>query len=238
MITLSKVSEFLKSTFGETIKVMFGILIALQINNWSDQAKQNKEEVRILSNLKEDLLNDIFQLENNVLSADKRQQNIDSIFTILYMPDKYDTDTFLHLNFALAGENHFDLSSGTFDESMAAGTINCIKNNSIRQQIFNYYRITKRNYTDKNTIKQIYENIFPHFFKILVPSQEFIGNVLKKRTHLPNLKIEELALNKGYIAILTLKYRTEYHQISSWEKYISLAKILLENIKNELKNKS
>ena len=236
MITISKISEFLKSTFGETVKVMFGILIALQINNWSDQAKQNTEEIRILNNLKEDLLSDVLQLENNVLSAGKRQEDIDSIFTILYSPEKYDVEHFLKLNFALANENHFDENSGTFDESMAAATIDCIRNNSIRQQLFNYYRVTKRNYTDKNTIKQIYENIFPHFFKMLVPSQEFIGGILEKPTHLPNLKIEALALNKDYIAILTLKYRTEANQIISWETYISLANTLLKNVEKELKS--
>jgi hypothetical protein len=238
MITISKISEFLKSTFGETVKVMFGILIALQIGTWSDQAKENTEEIRILNNLKADLLSDVLQLENNVLSAGKRQQNIDSIFTILYRPEKYDVERFLTLNFALANENHFDLNSGTFDESMAAGTIDCLRDNSIRQQLFNYYRITKKNYTDKNTIKQIYENIFPHFFKILVPSQEFIGGVLEKPTHLPNLKIEALALDKGYIAILTLKYRTEAHQIESWGKYIDLAKVLLADLEKDLKIKS
>jgi hypothetical protein len=238
MITLSKISEFLKSTFGETVKVVFGILIALQINTWSDQAKQNTEEVRILTNLKQDLLNDVSQLKSHVQNAGERQKNIDSVFTILHQPEKYSTDKFLKLNFALADENHFDLSSGAFDESMAAGTIDCIRDHSVRQQIFNYYRITKRNYTDKNTIKQIYENIFPHFFEILVPSQEYIGGQLKKPTHLPNLNVGELALNKGYIAILTLKYRTEHHQILSWKEYMSLANVLLEHIEQELKEKT
>lgn len=234
MSLTSKISKYFKATFNEIIKVVLGILIALQINTWSDEAKQSKEETRILQNLQEDLRSDIAQLESNILNAKNRQFNIDSIFTILHTPKQYDTNKFLELNFALARENHFDLNSGTFDESMAAGTINCIKDHAIRQQIFNYYRITKKNYTDRNTVKQIYENIFPHFFKILVPSQEFIGGFLKKPTHLPNLKIAALALNKEYIAILTLKQRTEHHQILSWEKYIKLVKSLLENIKAAL----
>lgn len=238
MTTPSKTSKYLKSTFSEIIKVVFGILIALQINTWSDQAKQNTEELRILHNLNVDLQNDLSQLESNVRSAEKRQLEIDTIFTILYAPEKYDINKFLRLNFALANENHFDLNSGTFDESMAAGTINYIRTDYIRQQIFNYYRITKRNYTDNNTVKQIYENIYPQFFKTLVPSQEYIGNILNKPTHLPNLKIETLALNKDYIAILTLKHRTEYHQILGWKEYIKLVKSLLENVEKELKSKS
>lgn len=237
MITISKISEFLKSTFGETVKVVFGILIALQINTWSDQYKQNTEEVRILRNLKQDLLNDVSQLKSHIKSSEERQEKIDSVFIILNQPQKYSTEKFLKLNFALANENHFDLSSGTFDESIAAATINCIRDHSVRQKMFDYYRVTKRNYTDENTIKQIYENIFPNFFKILVPSQEFVGGVLEKPTNLPNLSIEELALNKEYIAILTLKHRTEAHQILSWKKYISLAKTLLEKVEQELRKK-
>ena len=237
MTNPSKISKSLKSTFGEIIKIVFGILIALQINAWSDQSKQNKEEIRILQNLSVDLTNDMSQFESNVRSYEERQLKIDTIFTILNAPKEYDVNKFLRLNFVLANENHFDLKSGTFDESMAAGTVNCIQTHSIRQQIFNYYRIKKRNYTDNNTIKQIYENIYPQFFKTLVPSQEFIGSILNKPSHLPNLKIETLALDKDYISILTLKHRTEYHQILGWKKYIKLVKSLLKNIEKELKDK-
>ncbi len=237
MSSASKIVKYLKPTFSEVIKIVFGILIALQINTWSDQSKQNKEELRILYNLKEDVQRDISQLESNVHIAEERQVKIDSIFVALYTPENYDTDTFLRLNFALAGENHFDVNSGTFDESMAAGTINCIKDNAIRQQIFNYYRIAKLSYTDTYTIKQIYEHIFPQFFKTLVPSQEFIGGFLEKPTHLPNLNIQALALDKDYTGMLTLKLRTEHHQILSWKEDLRLAQLLLEGVGKELENK-
>ncbi|MBC8753369.1 hypothetical protein H2O64_01720 [Kordia sp. YSTF-M3] len=237
MISTSKIRTYLNSALGEILKVVIGILIALQVNTWVEQAKENTEELRILQNLKQDLLSDISQLERDVESGQNRQHKIDSIFDILYKPKDYNTTKFLRLNFALADENHFDLNSGTFDESMASGTIKTIRNNSIRQQIFNYYRITKKNYTDNNTVKQIYETIFPQFFKTLVPSQEFIGGFLNKSTHLPNLDIETLALDKEYIGVLTLKHRTEYHQILSWKEYVKLARSLLDDLEKELEDK-
>jgi hypothetical protein len=237
MISTGKIRTYLKSGLSEVLKVVVGILIALQVNTWVEQSKQNAEELRILQNLKQDLLSDISQLNTNVQNGEARQYKIDSIFNILYNPKDYNTTKFLRLNFALAEENHFDLNSGTFDESMAAGTINCIRNNLIRQKVFNYYRIAKINYTDKNTIKQVYETIFPQFFRTLVPSQEFIGGFLDKPTNLPKLDIKTLALNTEYISVLTLKHRTEYHQILSWKEYLKLVQSLLETIEKELENK-
>lgn len=233
-ITEKKLSKYLIYAIGEIILVVIGILIALQIDNLNEQSKQDAEEIRILENLKKDLLNDISQLETNLRSAKERQVKIDSVFQILHSPDSYKADKFLNLNFAIAVENHFELNSGTFDESMAAGTINTIKSNSLRQQIFDYYRVAKINYTDNNTNKQIYENIIPEFFRILVPSKEFISGFLNKPTILPNLDIEALAINKDYVAILVLKYRTEHHQIIGWEKYLEIIKVLSKNIEEEL----
>ncbi len=234
-IAENKFSKYLIYAIGEIVLVVIGILIALQIDNLNEQSKQDAEEIRILVNMKEDLSGDIAQLEANILNAKNRQLKIDSVFGILNAPDSYSATKFLQLNFAVANENRFDLNSGTFDESMGAGTINCIKHNFLRQQIFDYYRVTKRNYTDENTIKQIYENIIPQFFKILVPSKEFIGDFLDKPTILPNLDIEALALNKEYVSVLVLKYRTEHHQILSWEEYLKIAKILFKSIEDELK---
>ena len=47
----NKTGKYLKYAIGEIALVVIGILIALQINNWNETQKQNREEISILKNL-------------------------------------------------------------------------------------------------------------------------------------------------------------------------------------------
>ncbi|MBN3521029.1 hypothetical protein JYB62_13550 [Algoriphagus lutimaris] len=61
---------------------MIGILISLQINNWNEAKKLNKEELIILTHLNEDfkenklMLEETINLERNVISHSKALINI------------------------------------------------------------------------------------------------------------------------------------------------------------------
>ncbi len=60
-----KQDRFLKYSryaFGEIVLVVIGILIALQINNWNEDRKERRIEVRYLENLRADLKNDSLAL--------------------------------------------------------------------------------------------------------------------------------------------------------------------------------
>ena len=49
----NKTGKYFKYAIGEIILVVVGILIALQINNWNEQRKNNTKEQQILSQLKD-----------------------------------------------------------------------------------------------------------------------------------------------------------------------------------------
>ena len=50
--------KYFRYAFGEIVLVFIGILIALQINNWNEDRKERRIEVRYLENLRADLKND------------------------------------------------------------------------------------------------------------------------------------------------------------------------------------
>ena len=52
LISEGKTGKYIKYAVGEIILVVIGILIALSINNWDEQRKQNNEEIYILNQLK------------------------------------------------------------------------------------------------------------------------------------------------------------------------------------------
>ena len=51
LIDSGSIRKYLLYGVGEILLVMIGILLAMQVNNWNDEKKYSKTEVRILENL-------------------------------------------------------------------------------------------------------------------------------------------------------------------------------------------
>ena len=62
LLSEGKTKKYLKYAIGEIILVVIGILIALQINNWNEQRKRDKDILKINKRLVLDLDNDIREL--------------------------------------------------------------------------------------------------------------------------------------------------------------------------------
>lgn len=80
-----KSSRYLKYAIGEIILVVIGILIALQINNWNEDRKALKAEIKLLS-----ALNNEFKLNRNVLKTDiaDLDKTINALSTTLKLMSK------------------------------------------------------------------------------------------------------------------------------------------------------
>ena len=229
----NKTGKYLKYAIGEIALVVIGILIALSINNWNEITKNRTEEVRLLEKVSTDLISDINQLKKHISDATQRQTKVDSIFTILYKDSNTDPIKFLNLNFdAISIENHFEVNSSTFDESQAAGSIKFIQNDSLREDIFNYYRITKRNYDDENTVQSIYRDIYPIMFKKIFASKEFVLLYSKIESTLPGLNIKSLGKDQDYMSILLHKGISEKVQIGVWKSFRDKAELLIQHIQS------
>ncbi len=53
----TRTTNYLKYAIGEIVLVVFGILIALSINNWNENRKKNIEDFKTLTNLKNEIIN-------------------------------------------------------------------------------------------------------------------------------------------------------------------------------------
>lgn len=62
MLLKSKSGRYLQYAIGEIVLVVFGILIALQVNNWNETKKQRKEESIILKALNEEFTENLEKL--------------------------------------------------------------------------------------------------------------------------------------------------------------------------------
>jgi hypothetical protein len=59
----NKTGKYFKYAIGEILLVVIGILIALQINNWNENQKTNRWEIRFLTDLQNELESDYEQLK-------------------------------------------------------------------------------------------------------------------------------------------------------------------------------
>ncbi|KXI28413.1 DUF6090 family protein [Paraglaciecola hydrolytica] len=63
MIKESRFSKYLFYAIGEIVLVVIGILIALQINNWNEQRKVDTEIVKVLKEIRTNLITDNLQIQ-------------------------------------------------------------------------------------------------------------------------------------------------------------------------------
>ncbi|WP_445383654.1 DUF6090 family protein [Robiginitalea sp. IMCC43444] len=66
LLTENKISKYLLYAIGEILLVVIGILIALQVNQWTEEEKNLDTEIRILSSLKKDLNTDLVNLNRKI----------------------------------------------------------------------------------------------------------------------------------------------------------------------------
>jgi len=234
LLSEGKTGKYLKYAIGEIILVVIGILIALSINNWNTSNQQRKEEKRILISLKNDVINDTIQLRSNIISSQNRISKIDTVYIALSNTQLYSPSEFLRFAYTLAGSSEFNVNSGTFDESLSTGSLKYIRNDTLRRNIFEYYRMSKLNTIDKYATQQKYDVVFPVMFKTLSTTQEFFEDFIGKTTKFQSIDIQNLSENIEFVAAVNQRYASEVNQINYWNNFISISRNLITEIEKEL----
>ena len=76
LLNQGKTSKYFKYAIGEIVLVVIGILIALQINNWNEERKDNVEIKNTLLALKYDLVKDSLLISKHLDYSDKNVETI------------------------------------------------------------------------------------------------------------------------------------------------------------------
>ncbi len=150
-----KPATYLKYAVGEILLVVIGILIALQINNWNERLKEQKQETIYLQNLKDDLKAQIAELEayidfENIIieqsaaiithyETNKGFNNMDSIYPKL-------NDLSVRWTFSNANM--------TLMEMINSGQINLISNKTLKKELIEFNQLLEsfsKNTQNNNT---------------------------------------------------------------------------------------
>ncbi len=241
LLAENKFLKYLLYAVGEIILVVIGILIALQINNYSEYQKERTKERALLSNLSQEVQLDMLQIENNTRQTKERLKRLDSLVQLLKVPDSINAPQFIRQSYEFVFDQYFKSNSGIFDEAVSSGKMSYIQNEPLRQSIFNYYRNVKESYIDGTTRQITDEFITPLLVEHVYLNQEgfaMLGMDVEDISTLEKLDVRQLAQNKDYWKMALLKFAANQEQMLRWTGTRQRAEKLKQQIDLELKKLS
>ncbi|WP_432410515.1 DUF6090 family protein [Rasiella sp. SM2506] len=136
LVAESKFSKYLLYAIGEIILVVIGILIALQINNWNEGRKENRNLRAIYSNLLLDIKADSVSYSINL----KELREIDFLHEQLYKTGVKNDITLVFKDPTLI---RYLLYYNPITKENDPFIATKIKNDSIRKEVLTYFRNMK-----------------------------------------------------------------------------------------------
>ncbi|MCW5516045.1 DUF6090 family protein, partial [Muriicola sp. Z0-33] len=140
LLSENKFSKYLLYAIGEIVLVVIGILIALQINNWNEDIKAKEKEIKLLIELKDDLL----ETKNDLLTdIDKAQQILtttNAVYKAIVEDQISDTNPYeLSTAYILETATLFPKLSAY--EAIQSEGITIISNDDLRKNITDFYQL-------------------------------------------------------------------------------------------------
>ncbi|MDT0558299.1 DUF6090 family protein [Ichthyenterobacterium sp. W332] len=193
LINQNKMSKYFKYAIGEILLVVIGILIALQINNWNENRKQNNLRKTLTTSIQEDLKADINYLN-------KYTKRVDTLFQTLKDQSayvnriSYSIDSLVHflkndINIFIVSFKGFN--NTTYESMKTSGQLNVL-DELLKKQLYELYilqNVGRESYiSSRNDYFDEIENIVasypipvPFSFIKKSPHNEFLWDNLNKK---------------------------------------------------------
>jgi len=143
LVNEDKFVKYSKYAIGEIILVVFGILIALQVNNWNERRNEQGKIKKYALSLAQDLENDVKMVDTIQYIAKQIALRIDSLSN--YTRNK-EINEISNLDvFCLSWMKlyrPYSWNRATLDELKNSGSLQLIKNNELSKKIVEYDALT------------------------------------------------------------------------------------------------
>jgi len=205
LIMENKTSKYLKYAIGEIFLVVIGILIALQVNNWNENRKNQKEGIAILKNLNSELKDDFSMMAYTIKRLELRKASADYLYLLLTNKDrgiKMDSVTIVEALMRCGYIHKFVPSFAVYNEIQNSGKLNLIKSDSIKKHLANY----KSKVEESLRIENPYETTLKDFEKKIT---QFLSEIpltdnkrFTERYRLVSFNLVEISEDKAILSIL------------------------------------
>ncbi|WP_340156385.1 DUF6090 family protein [uncultured Winogradskyella sp.] len=130
----NKTGKYFKYAIGEIVLVVIGILIALQINNWNEQRKENIKEQAILKRLQKEFISNKNQLQEKIDFRNDIVKNCELLLNYYNEPKNGTRNDIIN--------NLSSLQPSTYDpiknDLVSSGNIEILKNEELKQLLVNW----------------------------------------------------------------------------------------------------
>ncbi|WP_411895202.1 DUF6090 family protein [Winogradskyella sp. A2] len=241
LLSKGKTGKYLKYALGEIVLVVIGILIALSINNWNEDNKQQFKSENLKTRLQNQINQNIQQTEKKAGDIKIRLEKMTSLMLMIGEP--LETFDFKELDAKfniILTDFHLGLDLNTLAEAQDNGEIASIKNDSLRVALYKLATINE-------TIEQretIANNdnlnfVVPYYYRNLNGRNIASNTDISHREKIGSSKLK----NHNYSDILNdrefenlLDYRIYYSQemlerYDYLKEYLEYIKLLLEKSK-------
>jgi hypothetical protein len=135
----NKTGTYFKYAIGEIVLVVIGILIALSINNWNETNKNEQEQIVFLNNLKNDLKNDLIQLDQILKLQKEKLSTVNELKDQLLSIKDFEKIEQLFAKIMASANYTYFPNTGSYTTSVSSGKIASLNPSSLRIAITNLY---------------------------------------------------------------------------------------------------
>ncbi len=224
-----KTINYFKYAIGEILLVMFGILLALEVSNWSDERKEEKLELALLAELVENLNDDMKDLEEN--ARIQQEAILGANIVLIHFENNIPYPDSLKKHFSLIGIVPVVLFNKTAYSILLQKGMRIVKNDSLRRAISTKYE-SHYKFLERFNENQ-FEGVFQHHREInLTYFRKFMPFKYLEPVHYEQLRKDDLYINYLYNTIGWLET-----SIRLYDEILRANRKLIKAIERELKKR-
>ncbi|GHE72402.1 MULTISPECIES: DUF6090 family protein [Roseivirga] len=221
----TKAQSKLKPYILDLIVVIAGISIAFALDNYSENRKQQQEEVLYLQALRDDLKQDKANLNRVVDSSKVLIQNVSETFQFLFSRQPLQKFQIKHITSTYTAPYFFG-NTGTYSALINSGDLQIISSFELRNQLATHYNVS---YTELHRIDDFIKNLVDnHLYPYMLKNIAFQQGTNGIRDTKPLLENEAINLMGSYYNFLLTRNKI-------YDQVIQRCDSLIANINIELK---
>ncbi len=140
LIGKNKTGKYLKYAIGEIILVVIGILIALSVNNWNQEKKDNRLGEDFLFRIHRDLVQDTISFRQIIIRNNNLREEIKELLVTLYgRVDNIEQVQNMSAIYDKAMDQVFSPNDNTYKGMISSGTLGLIRNLDLKEEIVELY---------------------------------------------------------------------------------------------------
>jgi hypothetical protein len=234
LLSENKFGKYLIYAVGEIILVVIGILIALQVNNWNEERKLNLESKAIYTALNSEFEKNRAVLKERIDFLEEGNKYVDHILS--YINKKEDFFNSINIDSILVRSlnyGNYNPANSTIQEIISSGKLNLIKDDNLKQNLFNWMQILQDTNEDfKNQDLQHQEQL-----AVYLTENVSFKNMAKHSGKVPFEMKDSDLFNKNFERIFAdLEFENLYESKKYWNieminHYKDLDSLALEIIK-------